>query len=108
MSGRTSSRASGRRTVVTDGRRRRPYRQRLRKQKAFDRGGPVWPPRSNVTNDRLGGGPPPAKNRGVWGAAPLSQNRKNLKKFREFIFLDLRFLNHKVDCISKINAHVEI
>ena len=26
------------------------------KKKSFDRGGPVWPPRSNVTNDRLGGG----------------------------------------------------
>ena len=37
--------------------------------KAFDRGGPVWPPRSNVTNDRLGGvlgGLCPAKIRGVW------------------------------------------
>ena len=29
------------------------------KKKSFDRGGPVWPPRSNVTNDRLGVG--------VWG-----------------------------------------
>ena len=26
------------------------------KKKSFDRGGPVWPPRSNVTNDRLRGG----------------------------------------------------
>ena len=26
-------------------------------KKSFDRGGPVWPPRSNVTNDRLRGGP---------------------------------------------------
>ena len=43
-------------------------------QKSFDRGGPVWPPRSNVTNDRLWGGfAPPAKNWGVWGAAPPSQ-----------------------------------
>ena len=25
-------------------------------KKSFDRGGPVWPPRSNVTNDRLRGG----------------------------------------------------
>ncbi len=31
------------------------------KKKSFDRGGPVWPPRSNGTNDRLGG---------VWGAKP--------------------------------------
>ena len=29
------------------------------KKKSFDRCGPVWPPRSNVANDRLGGG--------VWG-----------------------------------------
>ena len=50
------------------------------KKKSFDRGGPVWPPRSNVTNDRLwrslGGFAPPAKIWGVWGAAPPSQNRK--------------------------------
>ena len=25
------------------------------KKKSFDRGGPVWPPRSNVMNDRLRG-----------------------------------------------------
>ena len=31
------------------------------KKKSFDRGGPVWPPRSNVTNDRLGGLCPPSK-----------------------------------------------
>ena len=35
----------------------------------------VWPPRSNAKYDRFGGGvwggfAPPAKNRGVWGAAP--------------------------------------
>ena len=26
-------------------------------KKAFDRGGPVWPPRSNAADDRLGGDP---------------------------------------------------
>ena len=26
------------------------------KKKAFDRGGPVWPSRSNAADDRLGGG----------------------------------------------------
>ena len=31
-------------------------------KKAFDRGGPVWPPQSNAKYDRLG---PPAKIRGV-------------------------------------------
>ena len=55
-------------------------------EKSFDRGGPVWPPRSNVTNDRLKGDPggdlsPTAKNRGVWQAAPPSQNRKIFEKF---------------------------
>ena len=49
------------------------------KKKSFDRGGPVWPPRSNVTNDRLrewvwGGFAPQPKTQGVWGAAPPSQN----------------------------------
>ena len=48
-------------------------------KKAFDRGGPIWPPRSNAADDRLGGVwgcfAPPAKNGGVWGAAPPSQNR---------------------------------
>ena len=46
-------------------------------KKALDRGGPVWPPRSNAADDRLGRGvwggfALPAKNRGVWGAAPHS------------------------------------
>ena len=41
-------------------------------KKSFDRGGPVWPPRSNVTNDRLGGGfggvsPPQPKTGGSGG-----------------------------------------
>ena len=46
------------------------------KKKAFDRGGPIWPPRSNAKDDCSRGGSklPPAKNRGVW--APPSQNRK--------------------------------
>ena len=37
-----------------------------RKKKAFDRGGPVWPPRSNAADDRLGWvcKAPPAKIRG--------------------------------------------
>ena len=34
------------------------------KKKSFDRGGPVWPPRSNVTNDRLKGGTPPTMTLG--------------------------------------------
>ena len=52
-------------------------------EKAFDRGGPVWPPRSNAADDRLGGFwggfVPPAKNRVVWGAAPQSQKTKNFE-----------------------------
>ena len=71
----------------SDGRQRRRAVSGARvvsgaEKKAFDRGGPVWPPRSNAADDRLGGGvwggfAPPAKNRGVWGAAPPSQKRKN-------------------------------
>ena len=60
-------------------------------KKAFDRGGPVWPPRSNVTNNRLRGGfAPPAKIRGVWGAAPPSQKQKILN-FQETVFLEKLF-----------------
>ena len=58
------------------------------KRKAFDRGGPVWPPRSNAADDRLWGGlggakPPSQKPGGLGGSAPqpktknfeLSRNR---------------------------------
>ena len=56
----------------SDGRQRRPCRQRRRKKKSFDRGSPVWPPRSNVTNDRLRGE--------VWGGfAPRAKIEKNAK-----------------------------
>ena len=47
-------------------------------KKAFDRGGPVWPPRSNAADDRLGGG--------LGGFAPLSQKRKILN-YQETVFL---------------------
>ena len=53
-------------------------------KKAFDRGGPVWPPRSNAADDRFGGVwggfAPPAKIRGVWGAEPPSKI-ENLEKY---------------------------
>ena len=41
-------------------------------KKSFDRGGPVWPPRLNAADDRLGGGqsPPQPKTEGSGGAAP--------------------------------------
>ena len=42
--------ADGRRTVV-DGARVVNGAEK----KAFDRGGPIWPPRSNAADDRLGG-----------------------------------------------------
>ena len=59
------------------------------KKKSFDRGGPVWPPRSNVTNDRLRGGslplslspwsgglcPPSQKPGGLGGSAPQPKPR---------------------------------
>ena len=53
--------ADGRRTVV-DGARVVSGAEK----KAFDRGGPVWPPRSNAIDDRFRGG--------VWGSyAPLAK-----------------------------------
>ena len=42
------------------------------KKKSFDRGGPVWPSRSNVTNVHLRG--PPAKNWGSGGRRPPAKN----------------------------------
>ena len=50
------------------------------KKKSFDRGGPVWPPRSNAADDRLGGGvwrgfAPPAQIRGVGGQRPPAKTR---------------------------------
>ena len=46
--------SDGRRTVV--GRSSAaPVSSAAPKKKAFDRGGPVWPPRSNAKDDRLGG-----------------------------------------------------
>ena len=71
--GRTSGQTSGRTVVggarVVSG----------AEKKSFDRGGPVWPPRSNVTNDRLRGGsggalPPQSKTGGSGGQRPLAKN----------------------------------
>ena len=44
-------------------------------KKAFDRGGPVWPPRSNAAGDRLRGV--------VWGgfASPAKIEKNSKKKF---------------------------
>ena len=63
-------------TSMLDGRRRRPFRQRRRTKKSFDRGAPVWPPRSNAKDDRLGG----PKTRGLEGSAP-QPNPKIFEKF---------------------------
>ena len=57
-------------------------------KKAFDRGGPVWPPRSNAADDRFGGGGleglcPPSQKTG--GSAP-QPNKKNLN-YQETVFL---------------------
>ena len=48
------------------------------KKKAFDRCGRLF---------RGGGFAPPAKNQGVWGAAPPSQKRKNLN-YQETVFME--------------------
>ena len=60
------------------------------KKKSFDRGGPVWPPRSNVTNDRLGGGsggakPPQPKFGGSGGQRPPAKTENFSKIFRKIL-----------------------
>ena len=64
------------------------------KKKSFDRGGPVWPPWSNATDDRLGGGsgglcPPNQKSGGLGGGTPQPKT-KNFEfprnRFLEKIF----------------------
>ena len=57
-------------------------------KKAFDRGGPVWLPRSNAADDRLGGClrgalPTQPKTGGSGGERPPSQNRIILNLFRK-------------------------
>ena len=98
----------GRRTVVRPDVRAARVSSAAPKKKSFDRGGPVWPPRSNVTNDRLGGGvwggfAPPAKIRGVWGAAPPSQNRKK-KTF--FLFFEKSVLKSRFSGTVKHASHM--
>ena len=48
-------------------------------KKAFDRGGPVWPPRSNAADDRLGGVwgrlCPPSQKPGGLGSAPQPKTK---------------------------------
>ena len=49
------------------------------KKKSFDRGGPVWPSRSNVTNDRLRGAgalPPQPKTGGSGRQYPPAKTEK--------------------------------
>ena len=46
------------------------------KKKSFDRDGPVWPPQSNVTNDRLRGG-------GLRGSASQPKSKIFRKKFEK-------------------------
>ena len=69
--------------VRPDVRGRRPCRQRQKKNAEGPGGGS--PPAKPVKGGFWGGFAPPAKNRGVWGAAPPSQNRKKKKNFF-FIF----------------------
>ena len=69
------------------------------KKNSFDRGRPVWPPQSNVTNDRLRGVfAPPAKNQGVWGGSAPQQNnsKKNYEKNSKMFVKKIHFTsNHK-------------
>ena len=56
------------------------------KKKAFDRGGPVWLPRSNAADDRLGRGlcPPSQKSEGLGGSAPQPKLEVKLIFFEFF------------------------
>ena len=61
------------------------------KKKSFDRGGPVWPPRSNVTNDRLRGGlgglcPPSQKPGGLGGSAPQPKPKNFRKNAKIYVY----------------------
>ena len=71
------------------------------KKKSFDRGGPVWPPRSNVTNDRLRGGlgglcPPSQKPGGLGGSAPQpkTKNFELINYLINYLFNTGGFINH--------------
>ena len=101
MAGRSAGRLAGRSAGRPAG---RPGGARVvsgAEKKSFDRGGPVWPPRSNVTNDRLRGGlgglcPPSQKPGGLGGSAPQPKFFEKTKKksrymslFSGAIFLDL-------------------
>ena len=60
------------------------------KKKAFDRGGPVWPPRSNAADDRLGWGsgkalPPQPKTGGSGGQRPPAKISGEMDFFRKFL-----------------------
>ena len=63
------------------------------KKKSFDRGGLVWPPRSNVTNDRLSGGsggalPPQPKN---WWSGGQRPPAKIFVKYRIYATVGTRY-----------------
>ena len=62
------------------------------KKKSFDRGGPVWPPRSNVVNHRLGGGlgglcPPSQISGGAPQPKPKNFEKQFKKVFREKVLV---------------------
>ena len=79
--------ADGRWTVVADGRQRRPCRQRRRKKKHLIEAAPFGRLDQMLSTAVQGGlwegFAPPARNQGVWGAAPPSQI-ENFLKFRKF------------------------
>ena len=67
------------------------------KNKSFDRGGPVWPPRSNVTNDRLG--------EGAGGLCPPSPKPGGLGKVNQKVYR--RHLCYtSFNRVQNINAHI--
>ena len=89
--GRTSGRTSGRTVVggarVVSG----------AEKKAFDRGGPVWPPRSNAADDRLGGAsggalPPQPKIGGSGGQRLPAKIRGEMDFFRKYLKKKLKMM----------------
>ena len=82
-------------------------------KKSFDRGGPVWPPRSNVTNDRLRGGlgglcPPSQKPGGLGGSAPQPKIFRNISKNFEKNPRDLYFTNALFYYDSPLNVWLKL
>ena len=87
-------------------------------KKAFDRGGPVWPPRSNAADDRLGGALgglcPPSQKPGVLGGSAaqpkfFEKNEKSKKrKTRNLLNMQSVSKRHYASCYRMLKAHLVV